>query len=140
MSLQRPFFIENIYPRDLLNFLRRHLFAYPEDTNIIETFQTEVSDSIIAQSRLPLYYVNGKFVWNEKGTSIPWSSSGFEMPVVCYIPLDRQMWQFWWKEAEEANSIEAPFGSAILYPGGIRKHRPAPSGCHSYIELGYDYV
>jgi len=132
--------LTNIYSKDILNFFRRYFFenkGYQATQPVIDTFEQEIRDRLIVSARRDLEYKHGFFQWNEKGTSIPWKVDPLEHDVVCYIPLDQQRWEFWY---DDKDCIFASFGEAILYEGKMFRKRPAPTGCHSFIQLEYNYV
>jgi hypothetical protein len=132
--------LTNIYSKDILNFFRRYFFenkGYQATQPVIDTFEQEIRDRLIVSARRDLEYKHGFFQWNEKGTSIPWKVDPLEHDVVCYIPLDQQRWEFWY---DDKDCIFASFGQAILYEGKMFRKRPAPTGCHSFIQLEYNYV
>ena len=132
--------LTNIYSKDILNFFRRYFFenkGYQATQPVIDTFEQEIRDRLIVSARRDLEYKHGFFQWNEKGTSIPWKVDPLEHDVVCYIPLDQQRWEFWY---DDKDCIFASFGEAILYEGKMFRKRPAPTGCHSFIQLEDNYV
>jgi hypothetical protein len=138
--LQNCKVLTNIYSKDILNFFRRYFFnnkGYQATQPVIDAFEEEIRDRLIVSARQDLDYFHGFFQWNEKGTQIPWRAESLESDLVCYIPLDRQHWEFWYSNTDY---MTASFGEALLYEGKMFRKRPAPTGCHSFIQLEYKYV